>query len=403
MTDTPISRAPHSLPPSVPTSSVLTRIERDLRELWAQPSGSNLLAPPTARACTMNLVVVAGSSDLADRYTRVVDEVAAAIPSRAIVVALEAETIESGLTGTVIKVGPPDEAYVGSERVRLTASGQVVDRVASAVESLCVPEVPTTLVWLGRVHLDDPVFGSLMREVQRVILDTDYTSLTSLVALAKMTAGRPNAELADLAWTRLATWQELCARFFDAPAQMATAHGVTELTVTQASEPGARLGSEAALLIGWLATRLEWTSGRMGGQLRFKRKDGGDVKVKLASVKQPEGVAPAALAGVRIAARAAGVSLVGTIERDLASGPTSDRPRDGAEVTTRSTRDADMLHWKVQVTGDVSFEQQQQVRLGANKGAKLLERTLHRAPSDATLLEAIAFAERVFDDGIITG
>ena len=62
-----------------------------------------------------------------------------------------------------------------------------------------------------------------------------------------------------------------------------------------------------------------------------------------------------------------------------------------------------MLHWKVQVTGDVSFEQQQQVRLGANKGAKLLERTLHRAPSDATLLEAIAFAERVFDDGIITG
>ena len=137
----------------------------------------------------MNLVVVAGSSDLADRYTRVVDEVAAAIPSRAIVVALEAETIESGLTGTVIKVGPPDEAYVGSERVRLTASGQVVDRVASAVESLCVPEVPTTLVWLGRVHLDDPVFGSLMREVQRVILDTDYTSLTSLVALAKMTGG----------------------------------------------------------------------------------------------------------------------------------------------------------------------------------------------------------------------
>jgi glucose-6-phosphate dehydrogenase assembly protein OpcA len=391
-------RAPHSLPPSVPTSSVISRIERELRELWAQPSGSSVLVPPTARACTMNLVVVAGSSDLADRYTRVVDEVAAAIPSRAIIIALEAETIESGLTGNVVKVGPPNEAYVGSERVRLTACGQVVDRVASAVEALCVPEVPTTLVWLGRVHVDDPVFRSIAREVQRVILDTDYTSLTSLVALAKVTAGRESAELADLAWTRLATWQELCARFFDAPHLMAAAHGVSELTVTQASEPGARLGSEAALLIGWLATRLGWTSGRMGGQLRFKRKDGGDVKVKLASVKQPDGVAPAALAGVRIAAHAGEVSVLGTIDRALASGPASEAPQDGA---TRSTRDADMLHWKIEVGGEAPFEQQ--VRLGANKGAKLLERTLHRAPSDATLLEAIAFAERVFDDGVIAG
>ncbi len=398
MSDAPASRAPHSLPPSVPTSSVITRIERELRELWAQPSGTSVLVAPTARACTMNLVVVAGSSDLADRYTRVVDEVAAAIPSRAIIVALEAETIESGLTGNVVKVGPPNEAYVGSERVRLTASGQVVDRVASAVEALCVPEVPTTLVWLGRVHVDDPVFRSIAREVQRVILDTDYTSLTSLVALAKVTAGRESAELADLAWTRLATWQELCARFFDGPHVMAAAHGVTELTVTQASEPGARLGSEAALLIGWLATRLEWTSGRMGGQLRFKRKDGGDVKVKLASVKQPDGVAPAALAGVRIVARAGDVGVVGTIERDLASGPASEPPQDGV---TRSTRDADMLRWKIEIAGEAPFEQQ--VRLGANKGAKLLERTLHRAPSDATLLEAIAFAERVFDDGVMTG
>ncbi len=391
--DAKASRAPNSLPPLVPTSSVIARIERELRELWDRPlapSGSKLLAAPTARACTMNLVVVAGSSDLADRYTRVVDEVAAAIPSRAIIVALEADTLESALSGNVVKVGPPDEAYVGSERVRLTASGQVVDRVASAVEALCVPEVPTTLVWLGRVHAEDPVFSSLAREVQRVILDTDYTSLTSLVALAKLTAGRDSAELADLAWTRLATWQELCARFFDAPPLIAAAHGVTDLTVTQASEPGARLGSEAALLIGWLATRLGWTSGRVGGQLRFKRKDGGDVRVKLASVPQPAGVAPAALAAVRIAAKADDTSVVGTIDRDLASGP-------------ETNRDADMLTWKIEVRGGLVFDQLQQVRLGANKGSKLLERTLHRAPGDATLLEAIAFAERVFDDGITTG
>ena len=397
----PPSRNSASLPPAVPTSSVIGRIEKELRELWSTPVDSAKPGTaPQARACTMNLVVVAGSSELADRYTSVVDEVASSIPSRAIVVALEPHTVESSLRGDVTKVCPPNELVLCSERVRLTASGQVVDRVASAIEALCVPEIPTALVWLGRVHVDDPLFSSIARDVSRIILDTDYTSLTSLVALSKVTKrapgagpsdGRDHAELADLAWTRLATWQELCARFFDSPQHMAAANGVTEITVTQASEVGASVGSEASLLIAWLATRLGWTPGRISGQLRFKRPDGGDVKVKLASVKRPEGVAPAALAGVRLEARSEKVALIGTIERDLASGP-----EDG-----QKTRDADMLRWKLEVKGETVVEQN--VRLGANKGAKLLERTLHRAPSDEVLLEAIAFAERVFDDGIITG
>jgi hypothetical protein len=41
------------------------------------------------------------------------------------------------------------------------------------------------------------------------------------------------------------------------------------------------------------------------------------------------------------------------------------------------------------------------VRLSANKGAKVLERTLHRPSDDPALMEAVCFAEEVFEDGVV--
>jgi glucose-6-phosphate dehydrogenase assembly protein OpcA len=80
-----------------------------------------------------------------------------------------------------------------------------------------VPELPTTLVWLGRVHVDDPVFQDLASDAQRIILDSEYTSLASVIHVAKWARTKPDApKITDLAWTRISVWQEMLARFFDA-------------------------------------------------------------------------------------------------------------------------------------------------------------------------------------------
>jgi glucose-6-phosphate dehydrogenase assembly protein OpcA len=274
--------------------------------------------------------------------------------------------------------------------VGLYASGSVCARVVSTVEALLVAEIPTTLVWLGRVHTDDDVFTSLASSAQRVVLDTEYTSLASLVQLAKWSReeeGRP--ALADLAWTRLATWQELCARFFDEGRTREHARAITRVTVRQASDSGARLGSETALLLGWLATRLGWRATRMGGALRLKREDGRDVVLSVGAVAKPEGVAPGALASVEIEATTGGTSMVGTIVRDLAS---------GADVEGK-TPDADVVNWSLDLTGQP--RQSRRVRLRANKGARVLERTLHRPAHDAALVESVRFAENFFEDGVV--
>ncbi len=372
-----------------PMSPTIARIERELRDLWAAPAGGSSDAPKT-RVCTMNLVVIAGSRHIADRYTAVVDEVTMAIPARAIVVGLDPEAPAGTLEGdaTAVCAVGGGQATPCSERVRLTATGSTCARVASAVEALCVPEIPTNLVWLGRVHVDDPVFLALASRAERVVLDTEYTSLSSLMKLAAWArADVERPAVADLAWTRLAVWQELCARFFDDPKMRAHALGITRLTLSQASDPGARLGSEGALLLGWMASRLGWKLQRLGGGVKLRRPDGGHVTLSLLAVPRPDEVAPAALAGIAIEADAGGVVARGSIKRDLGSGLAGQSP------------DADVVVWKLEV--DLPVATEQRIRLRDNKGGKLLVRTLHRPVSDPVLSEAVAFAEQVFEDTLV--
>jgi glucose-6-phosphate dehydrogenase assembly protein OpcA len=372
-----------SLPPTAPTSSVIGRIEKELRDIWTTDAND-----PKSRAITMNLVVVAGSRELADRYVPVVDEVTRSVPARAIVVSLDTESISRALEGEATAVcSPGDSGAVCSERIRLFATGQVCARVGSAVEALCVPEIPTAVVWLGRVHTEDPIFVSVAKDAQRIVLDTEFTSLTSLMGVARWArADATRPKIADLAWTRLSAWQEMFARFFDEPRLREMANRITRISLRQASEPGARLGSEGALFLGWVATRLGWTSSRLGGGLRFKRPDGAEVRVQLGVVKRPEVVAPSALAVISVLAESDHAVVRGSIERDLASGLDTQTP------------DADMMMWKLEVDDAVPYEHR--VRLSANKASRILERTLHRPAHDQALVDSIAFAEQVFEDGI---
>ncbi len=374
-----------TIPPGPPTSAILARLERDVRALWLGLPGEL----PKSRVCMMNLVVAVTSRAIADRYTPVVDEVAAILPSCAIIVALESAAPTRPLAGSATAVSTPGEGgAVCSERIRLDAFGSVCARVASAVEALIAPEVPTTLVWLGPVRADDEVFTSMAGSAQRVILDSEYTSAASLLELARWSRGgdgRP--AFADMAWTRIAPWQDLCARFFDDP-RTEHAGAITRVSRHQASAAGAPLGSEGALLLGWLANRLGWRAERTGGALRVRRADGQEVQLEVGAVPRPEVVAPQALASLTVESSTGGVSLKGTIDRELAS---------GAEMSGK-TPDADVLTWRLDVSGQAVIEQR--VRLRANKGARVLERTLHRPIVDATLVDAVQFAKHFFDDGV---
>ncbi len=335
----------------------------------------------------MNLVVVGSSRDLIERYAPVVEEVSRAVPSRAFLVSLAPEDSIDDVTGEGTAICSNESGkQVCSELVRLNASGTACARIASAVDALLAPEIPTTLVWLGRVHTDDPVFLPIAENAHRVIIDSDYTSFGNLLHLARWsTTGDNSVGFADMAWTRIAPWQELAARFFD-DKNAALAEAITSVTITQASEKRAQVGSEPMLFLGWLATRLGWKTTRLGGALGFLRKDGKPVRVVFNSTPPPKTVAPLSLAAVALEAGSGDGKLIGQIVRELGSG------------LEDSARDADMVEWRSSVGGASATVHR--VRLGANKGAKWLERTLRRPARDAAFIESVQFAGHVLEDAL---
>jgi hypothetical protein len=194
----------------------------------------------------------------------------------------------------------------------------------------------------------------------------------------------------------------MCARFFDEPSLRSHAFHIRSLVIAQACESGAALGSEGALLLSWFATRLGWRMVEGGDSLRFLRPDGGTVSVKLSAIPRPQGVAPAALAQIRLVAEHDGLVSRGNLVRRLASGPTKPVAEDAPPASQGRrgpTVDADVLVWHLDVP--VPSATEQFVRLGNNRGARLLERTLHRSPVDPVLNESVAFAEQLIDERTI--
>ena len=360
---------------------VLARVDDALRGLWsARPAPGET---PTSRARTANLVVIAPTPAQAEAWQAIIDDVVQNVPARAIVVGLDpdgADGLEASVSG-VCSVAGGGSPSVCSERVSLVARGAMCGRVASVVGSLCLSDVTTTLVWLGRVHTDDPAFGPLAEGAGRIVLDAAQGSVMSLANVVYWARALPAAErpgLADLTWTRISIWQELCARMFDEPRLRTLSSHVTAVTVTQSSDKGAALGAEGALLLSWLATRLGWKATSLGGKLRLVRADG--VAVKIALRAQP--------------GTALGASRLHAISLEASDGASG-----GLSMTGEILRQDETACWTLDVVPPAGSGDRQhiehRVRLVTSETAQLLERTLRRPVRDEALMDAVAWADQL--------
>lgn len=129
------------------------------------------------------------------------------------------------------------------ETVVLRLHNDLAEHEESVVLPLLLPDAPVVVWWPGQAPhspAEDPV-GRLAR--RRV---TDCASSPDpLAALAERAASyRPGDT--DLAWTRITHWRSLLAAVFDQPVPTVTGGSV-------ACAPGS---PSAALLAGWLGTRL---------------------------------------------------------------------------------------------------------------------------------------------------
>jgi glucose-6-phosphate dehydrogenase assembly protein OpcA len=165
-----------------------------------------------------------------------------------------------------------------SEEITLLARGRGGEHLPALVSALLVPDVPTALFWSGGRPSEALKWRRLVEGSERLIVDTGRLAATAeLRALAQVARLSPEVELADLGWLRLAPFRVLMASLFDPPVGAEPLRRAARLRLVCANDGGAT----ARLLLGWLASRLDWGQPRRADAGWLVPREGGQVRLEI--------------------------------------------------------------------------------------------------------------------------
>ena len=271
-----------------------------LAELWNIGTEGSAETPwvtekglPHARASVLNLIVVVVDEAAAQRVVHTMLTLGIRHPSRAIVLVTDHHADHAALDARISTHCHPSadgDERVCYEEVVLSVHGEAAEHLDGIVAPLLIHDLPIHVWWPGNPPFGDPVFHQLVEMGDRLIVDSsDFDDL--LVGMRRLAATRRRSGVGDLAWRRLAWWQELTAQFFDTPRFRRYLPNLSRLHVRYAVAPAGgrrrrRDGQDAApgvrsplagplLYAGWIASRLGWRRHRTvdplhDGRLRLR-------------------------------------------------------------------------------------------------------------------------------------
>jgi glucose-6-phosphate dehydrogenase assembly protein OpcA len=257
-----------------PIAHSVAEIEAALGRAWASRRAAAARAGTAgegehhvaARSSVLNLVVVAGRRETAERCAATIEATAGRHPSRSLILAALDLEGPPGLDATVQTLaipGPGGATRTGAETIFVSVYGQAGAHLASIIVPLLVHDLPVALWWPG-----DPSFRShradrLLPMADRLIVDGSSWSghgLDRLAALAGVGL-RQRLLVSDFALLRQARWREALAAVYDLPDLRPHLRSVCSIAVEYST---AEEGDPAGLTnvvrpvyhVAWLASRL---------------------------------------------------------------------------------------------------------------------------------------------------
>ena len=225
-----------------------------------------------------------------------------------------------------VDIEEPGQLALTREDVEVDIGDVHVPNLATIVDPLLVRDL-ITIVWSPHGHPE--AVDALMGLADVVLLDSvdEFDVAAALARVAELAA---QAYVVDLAWLRSTPWRERIAATFDPPALQPALRQLSSVTVRHRSDSTAA----ALMLIGWLASRLNWQPHVLGardgvreGKLRGRR---GEVSVRLVA---SDDLSVPGLAGVTL-------ETAHGYEISLDRGP-------GGLTARRRTRDGSEQRWTV--------------------------------------------------------
>jgi glucose-6-phosphate dehydrogenase assembly protein OpcA len=222
-------------------------IDDALRELLRQRHAANRALAP---ARVLNLIVVVDrewKGEIANRLERVGRYHA----SRTILCAVEEGREELDAVASIsYDESAADGIHPMHEDVEIDMGVDQLSRLDTIVDPVLVAELPTVL-WSPHGH--DEAIDALLSKIDVILVDSDDEELGA--GLDRALRLLRSAYVVDLAWLRTTPWRERLAASFDPPQRLAALGQLDDVCVRH--QPAS--GASAALLAGWLATRLQWT------------------------------------------------------------------------------------------------------------------------------------------------
>jgi len=229
-------------------------IDSALRDLLRERHAANNALVP---ARVLNLVVVVDRSwkgEIANRLERVGRYHA----SRTVLCAVEPgrTTIDARV---VMSYDEPtgDALGVILEQVEIDLGEEHLANLDNVIDPVRAAEIPTML-WCPHGHVE--AIDSLLGLADVILLDSDDEPEPA-AALARAAELLASAYVVDLAWLRTTPWRERLAASFDPPGRRELLPRICRLTARHQASSAA----SAALLAGWLASRLNWRPTPLGG------------------------------------------------------------------------------------------------------------------------------------------
>lgn len=173
-----------------------------------------------------------------------------------------------------------------------------IAELASVAHALTLQDIPTVLLWAARETTRNPAFASLNELSNSLVVDSSRAGgdAGSLRELTDYFRQERRYAVQDLAYLRLAPWQEMIADFFDENDLVGDLISLRSVEIVAGSQ------AEALYLLGWLASRLGWRVASAGA---FASPSGSPVSYSVSMEGNPRRVRSIALASAENVFRAA--------------------------------------------------------------------------------------------------
>ena len=246
-------------------------IEQQLARIWATPDLTTEIEGEAgrhiaARTSVMNLVVIAGRPELAERCAATIQSLTGRHPSRTIVIQSADPDGPSWLDARIEAhcILPREDApETCAETIHLTAGGESGRHLGAIATPLIIHDLPVTVWWPGEPPFTTRPAQDLLAGADRLVVDGSSWSGDGLARLRDMAAllGTTRLAISDFAMVRQSRWREAIASTFDDPDFLPYQRSIRRIAVTygtrdETETPGSTNLVKPVYHVGWLASRL---------------------------------------------------------------------------------------------------------------------------------------------------